>query len=136
MKWPILASLPLFPSNIQEHRRLLSAAGFPEENLESKELTLIIDTRAPAPKELLPKIIALLDLMHKKGKRLNQTYFMLQESIKNHYRAHGLCLLYGDAEDIILTGRKKLDVVSYERNVEEMMKNCKITLTGAGLLFV
>jgi hypothetical protein len=54
----------------------------------------------PAPKQILPKMIALLQLFHESGQNSSGFYFGLQKSIQNHYRTEGNCLFFEDAKEI------------------------------------
>jgi hypothetical protein len=58
-------------------------------------------SKHPAPKQMLPKLLALLKCCHASKQKLSTWYFDLQESIQNHYCTEGNCIFFGDAKEIL-----------------------------------
>jgi len=103
-KWPIFAQLPKTPPSFNE---MMKKAGMNMKNPKIYgKFKHFLAYNSPTDLELLPKMKNLLEQMHKKGERMNQLYFGLQECIKNYYRTQGNCLFFNDAKDI-LRGAKK-----------------------------
>jgi len=73
----------------------------------------------PATKQMLPKLLALLNCCHTSGQRLSQWHFNLQQTILNNYRAEGNCLFFGDAKEI-LCGELNYGMEETDMNVERM----------------
>jgi hypothetical protein len=73
-------------------------------DLATSTLTLLMyfcSSKHPAPKQLLPKLVALLQCCYVSGEKLNRWYFDLQEAIQNYYSTEGNCLFFGDAKEIL-----------------------------------
>jgi len=98
--------------------QLMVDAGIELANVvELKKFSIFSD------KEMLPKMVHVLKGLHKKNKKLNQWYFQIQESIKNHYRTQGNCFFFNDAKDI-LTGVKQFDSTKSWDSMAERMEKC------------
>jgi hypothetical protein len=87
-------------------------------NLESDETWQFVhcSTRAsPVTRQMLPKLLALLRIFHKRGRKENFWYYTIQDAIKFHYRAEGNCLFFGGSQQIF-NGQKDFD---WEKAYEE-----------------
>jgi hypothetical protein len=72
-------------------------------------LVQCISFHLPVPKQLLPKMLALLEYCHASDQKSTQWYFKLQDSIRNHYKTEGNCLFFGEAKKI-LSGEVDLNI--------------------------
>jgi hypothetical protein len=73
------------------------------------QLMLFHSSELPVTKQMLPKLIALLQYCHDSDKKANTWFCLLQQAIENHYRTEGNCLLFGDAKEI-LSGEMDYDM--------------------------
>jgi len=103
---------------------MLMAAGF---NLDRKygctKLDFFLLFKFAIDKDLLPKMVSLVEKMHEKDIRKNQMYFRLQECIQNHYKAQGSCLFFKDSKEI-MNGVKPFDVDDAIEKVTAKMQKC------------
>jgi hypothetical protein len=113
--------------------KLMKAAHFVPKNGEMlPKFEYFCKYSIPADKEMLPRMVALLGEFHKTGTRMNQWYFMMQESIKNHYRTLGSGFFFGDSEEILL-GNKKFDVREASEKLNKRLENCTMVVSPFGL---
>jgi hypothetical protein len=78
------------------------AAGFDPLNIrEIKRVEHLCGSRHPAPKRMLPNLLALLQCCHASKQKLCNWYFDLQDTIQNHYSTEGNCIFFGDAQEIL-----------------------------------
>jgi hypothetical protein len=79
------------------------AAGFDPLNNPGliKKLEHLCGSRHPAPKPMVPKILALLKCCHASKQKLCNWYFDLQDTLQNHYTTEGNCIFFGDAKEIL-----------------------------------
>jgi hypothetical protein len=105
--------------------KFMVAANFAPKNPEMMmKFIYFCDHSTPADKEMLPRMVALLEELHKSGAKTNQWYFKMQECIKNHYRSQGICFFFKDAKEI-LKGKKSFDVMeAFEKEKERVENNC------------
>ncbi|XP_059471210.1 SET and MYND domain-containing protein 4-like isoform X2 [Neocloeon triangulifer] len=117
--WPVLSMLP-GPKMDAVEILLMRQAGINFSNkVEIKKLVYFLQFGIASDCLLLPKLMALLKGFHESNsKRMTKWYFMMQESIKNHFRAKGNNFFYGDSKDIF-EGKKK-----FVYNEEQLKKTC------------
>jgi hypothetical protein len=82
-------------------KQLLKDAGIDQTTWSHQVLMHFCSCKFPATKQMLPKLLALLQRCHASGEMSNQWYFNLRKVIQNHYKTQGNCLFYGDAEEIL-----------------------------------
>jgi hypothetical protein len=59
----------------------------------------------PATKEILPKLLLLMQCYHESKQKFTRWYYILQTSIVCSYKTEGTCVFYDDAKEI-LNGEK------------------------------
>jgi hypothetical protein len=64
-------------------------------------LKYLYDSNLPATKQMLPKLLTLLQFCHDFGQTSNRWYIYLQEIIQNHFKAEGNCLFLDDSKEIL-----------------------------------
>jgi hypothetical protein len=74
-------------------KRWLQAGGIKQTKFCNAEL--------PVTKQMLPKLLVLLQHCHASGQKSNQLYFNLQKTIQNHYMTEGNCFFFGDSKEIL-----------------------------------
>jgi hypothetical protein len=91
----------------------------------------------PADKKMLPKMVALLGEFYKSGTKMpNQWFYMMQESIKNHYRTQGSGFFFGDSEEILM-GTKKFNVKeASEKIVNDELVKCTQIVSPFGVSYL
>jgi hypothetical protein len=97
----------------------------PWETSMASMLMHFCSSKFPATKQMLPKLLALLQRCHASDQKANRWYFNLQETIQNHFTAEGNCFFFGDAKEI-LSGR--LDYCMEEINCNAAEKLQELNL--------
>ena len=117
----------------KEMTKLMKAANFiPKTGEILSTFEYFCNYSIPADNEMVPRMVALLGEFHKTGTRMNQWYFMMQESIKNHYRTQGSGFFIGDSEEILL-GKKVFDIKEASEKINERFENITVIPGPYGL---
>jgi hypothetical protein len=122
---PDLSSMPRMSIKGKEMVKLMKAANLfgPKNGEMLRKFEYFCNFAIPADKKMLPKMVALLGEFYKSGTKMpNQWFYMMQESIKNHYRTQGSGFFFGDSEEILM-GTKKFNV----KEASEKIVNVKCT---------
>jgi hypothetical protein len=115
--------MPKMSLMTKEMMKLMRAANFvPKSGEMLPTFEYFCNYGIPPDKEMLPKMVALLEEFHNTGTRMNQWYFLMQESIKNHYRTQGNGFFFGDSEEILL-GNKVFDIREASEKINERFEN-------------
>lgn len=104
-----LDSLPAYPE-LNQMRLWIEDAGIDLNSGACEMLMHFSNSMFPATKQMLPTLVAVLQSCHASGHKSNHWYFMLQETIQNHFMAKGNCFFFGDAKEI-LSGEVDYDLV-------------------------
>ena len=131
--WPAFSSMPKISG--KEMVKLMKAANLfgPKNGEMLRKFEHFCNFAIPADNEMLPRMVALLGEFHKTGTRMNHWFYMMQESIKNHYRTQGSGFFFGDSEEILL-GNKKFDVKEASKKINERLENGTMIVTPFGLM--
>lgn len=92
-------SRPPFPEKYQMHQMLVAAGAADPQT--GKMLMHCCSSDFPPTKQMMPKLIALLEFYKASGQKLTQLYYKLQICVKYYYQTEGNCLFYGDAKEIV-----------------------------------
>jgi hypothetical protein len=101
--------------------RWLSNACSGLTNPKQNMLMQFCSTNLPVTKEMLPKLMGLLESCHASGNTANRWYFILMQAINNHYKTEGNCLFFDDAEEL-LGGEKDYDMTALNLYIKKMQE--------------
>jgi hypothetical protein len=92
-------------------KQWFKAAGVTDPQFKTKVMHFCC-SRFPATKEMLPKLLTLLQSCHESDHKSTQWYHFLQMSIQDHFRTKGCCMFFGDAKQI-LSGEMQYDMSKF-----------------------
>jgi len=121
--------LPPYPASNQM-RQWFTEAGMDQMNApwERSVASMVMhfcSSKLPATKQMLPKMLTLLQQCHASDQKSNRWYFNLQESIQNHFTAEGSCFFFGNAKEI-LSGQLDYRMEEIDYNTDEKLQELNI----------
>lgn len=108
-RYPLVASMP--EMGIMENKQMMewvvkAGFSFDPDNDEIFQLDHFCKRASPVTKPMLPKLLTLLRCFHESDYKMNRWYFMLQETIRHHFKTEGTSMFLGQAKQI-MSGEKK-----------------------------